>query len=99
MTVCIFINERDSIRAAEKTKYLGIVIDQHLKWTHHVDYVVTKIRKLVYKFYILRDILNEKLIILIYKALVESLLCYGITVWGEHIKRQLNQSKLFKIIF
>lgn len=43
----INITEDDSITSSEKTKYLGIVIDQHLKWHHHINYVVTRIRKLV----------------------------------------------------
>ena len=43
---------------------------------------VARIRKLIYKFYILREIMNEKLVIIIYRALVESLFRYGIMAWG-----------------
>lgn len=100
----IFINENDSITSCQKAKYLGIIIDQHLKWTHHIDYVTIKIRKLIHKFYILREILNDKLAILIYKALVESLLRYGITAWGGAYKTTLKplqviQNYILKIIF
>lgn len=99
----INITEDDSITSSEKTKYLGIVIDQHLKWHHHINYVVTRIRKLVYKFYILREILNGKLTELIYKALIESLLRYGITAWGGTYKTNLKplqtvQNYVLKVI-
>jgi len=99
-----YLNEDEYINGCEKTKYLGVVIDKHLKWSEHINYFVTKLRKLVYKFYTLREILPEKLSILVYKSLVESLLHYGIVAWGGTYKTNLKplqtiQNYILKIIY
>lgn len=70
------INEVNSI------KYLGIIIDKNLKWSIHVNNLCTKIRRLVYKFYEIRKFMSKKLLRIIYKSLVESILQYAIIVWG-----------------
>lgn len=82
---------------------MGIIIDQHLKWNEHVNYINNKIRKLIHKFYILRDILNKKNLITIYNSLVESILNYGILAWGGLYKNslqnlQVTQNTLLKIL-
>lgn len=68
------------------------MIDTFLKWQPHIDYISRKIRKLVHKFYLLRDFLNKNILIMIYKALVESIIRYGILVWGG-----LYESSLYKL--
>lgn len=73
---------RNEIKEVSQSKYLGIVIDQFLKWHPHIDYVSNKIRKLIYKFYLLREFLNKNVLTIVYKAFVESLIRYGILVWG-----------------
>jgi Reverse transcriptase (RNA-dependent DNA polymerase) len=85
------------------TKYLGITIDQHLRWDHHVSTIVNKLRYCLTKFYTLRNILTLSNLKKVYYATVQSILQYGITGWGgaydSHIKR-LNtiQNKILKII-
>lgn len=71
-----------SIDRVNDIKYLGIVVDQHLRWNKHIEYVVKRLRRLIYKFYQLRDILNKKTLIITYKALAESIIRYGIIIWG-----------------
>lgn len=78
-----------SIQEVSHTKYLGIVIDQYLKWRPHIDYISAKIRKLIHKFYLLRDFLNKKTLTTVYKVLVESIIRYGILVWGGLYKNSL----------
>lgn len=92
------------IKEVAHTKYLGIVIDQFLKWKSHIDYVSNKIAKLIHKFYLLREFLNKGLVVIIYKSLVESLLTYGIVVWGGLYKTNLRklsvmQKYILKIIY
>lgn len=64
-------------------KYLGILIDETLTWKNHIEYTTTKIRKLIYKFYQLRHILPLKTLRMVYFSLVESIICYGIVIWGN----------------
>ena len=70
------------IKITDRIKYLGIYFDSHMRWVHHVDYITTKIRKMFYKFYIIRQILPRNCLLNIYKALIGSVLDYCLLVWG-----------------
>lgn len=99
----IEIGENEKIEEVPQVKYLGVMIDCYLKWGAHAEYLTKKIRSLSYKFYILRNILSTSMLIALYRSLVESLLTYGITVWGsmyENAMRplQIVQNKILKII-
>lgn len=92
-----------TITRVASIKYLGIYLDQYLKWNTHTDYINNKIRKLIYKFRQLKNILTVKLIRTVYTALVESILNYGIIFWGaaykEHITNlEVTQKWIIKII-
>lgn len=92
------------IEEISSTKYLGIVIDKFLKWQPHIDYVSGKIRGLIHKFYLLREFLNKRTLIIIYKAFVESIIGYGILVWGglynnSLYKLNIIQKYILKIIY
>lgn len=49
-----------SLEKTKSIKYLGVIIDQHLRWREHVAHVAKRIRSLMPKFYLLRDILSKK---------------------------------------
>nr|CAI5843030.1 unnamed protein product [Callosobruchus analis] len=40
-------------------KYLGVILDQHLKWNAHIIHVSNRLRCLTHRFYVLRDILSK----------------------------------------
>jgi len=82
-----------SIKRKSSLRYLGVIFDENVNWKEHVKYVTNKIRKVIYKFYELRNILSFKTLKIIYYALVESILDYGIVVWGNCGSTTL--SKLF----
>ena len=84
-------------------KYLGVYIDEQLSWKEHIKYVTNKIRKVIYKFRELRNILTFNSLKAVYYALVESITNYGIVVWGsagvtEINKIQIAQKWLIKIM-
>lgn len=97
-------NLSEEIKETDCIKYLGILVDKHLKWDNQLKYLTKKVRTLIHKFYILRDILNKKLLTIIYKNLVESILQYGISVWGgayESTMKQLKtaQNSIIKVMY
>lgn len=92
------------IERTNVVKYLGIYIDCHLRWDEHVNYVVKKIRKLIYMFKHVKDVLNTNNLMILYKALVESHITYGIIGWGGvlncHLLRlEILQKRILKVIF
>jgi Reverse transcriptase (RNA-dependent DNA polymerase) len=93
-----------TIQETKTIKYLGITLDCHIKWTGHATYLAKKINRLIPKFYILRNILSKKVMLAVYKALVESVIRYGILVWGGMFESALQpvkvaQNYILKIIF
>lgn len=97
-------NLHGTIKEVSSTKYLGVIVDEHLKWDLHVAYLAKNIRKLIYKFYTLREILSKHILISVYKAIVESLIRYGIVVWGglyNNALKPLNvvQNYLLKVMY
>lgn len=92
------------IKKVSNVKYLGIYIDCHLRWDVHVGFVLKKLRSVIHMFKYIKDILDINHLIILYKALVESHLTYGIIGWGGilnvHLQRlQIMQKRILKIIF
>lgn len=91
------------IREQKTVKYLGIILDQHMRWDHHVGYMVNKIRFLLGRFAILRRYLNFSQLRTLYFSLVQSQLTYGILGWGGargcHLRKvEIVQKWVLKII-
>lgn len=70
------------IEEAHSMKYLGIVIDKHLRWDLQVKNVTKKIRGLLSRFKYLKQYLGINQLKTIYFALIQSHLSYGIIGWG-----------------
>lgn len=93
----------DKIDRVQSIKYLGIFLDENLNWKTHVNYVTKKVRKLIHKFYELRNILSLKMLKVVYSSLVESIISYGIIIWGSASKSIISnlfiaQKYIIKII-
>lgn len=84
----------EQIFTTNSIKYLGITLDKNLKYTEHMSILNKKIRKLTYKFYQIRHILPACILRMLYFALVESLLRYGIHIWGAAYPTNLHTVKV-----
>lgn len=83
-----------TISMKDGVKYLGVYIDKHLKYDAHVNYVTHKIRKTIHKFYQLREFLSFKLLKIMYQTLIESIIMYGLVVWGAACDSCLHPLKI-----
>lgn len=93
-----------TIASATTIKYLGITIDCHLKWDTHISNLVKKMRSLLTKFKYFKNIFGEKHLKIMYYALVQSHLSYGIIGWGgatnHYLKNlEITQKWILKIIY
>lgn len=92
-----------NIKSKSSIKYLGITIDQCLKWLPHLTTLKNRVRKLSYIFSILRYVMNEKLLRMTYFAFCQSIIQYGIIGWGGAYKAHtqslyIAQKLIIKII-
>lgn len=53
-----------------------------LKWNKQIKYVINKLRRIMYAFKSLDGIFDYKKPRIEYHAMVESVIYYGISVWG-----------------
>lgn len=82
-------------------KYLGIIIDENLKWNQQIDRIRKKLRSVTYILKHLSYCCKKEVLLKVYYALGESYLRYGITAWGSSGKfsnLQKSQNAVLKIL-
>ena len=64
-------------------KYLGLWLDDRLKWDIHINQVCKKVAQIIGCLWRIRKCLDRSSLKLAYSALVESHLSYGLEFWGS----------------
>ena len=72
------------IEEAKDEKLLGIMIDKHLSWDNHIDFlIIDKLNSRICSLKRAKTYLNHRLRNLLYNALILPLFEYCCTVWGN----------------
>ncbi len=84
-------------------KYLGLILDSHLSWQNHIDYISKKISKSLNIMTKVKKYLGKKALISIYYSLVYPYLMYGCILWGNNYNASLSpiirlQNRAIRII-
>ena len=79
------INQTDCI------KYLGVYLDDKLKWHKHIDYIESKLSAATGALYNLRKFVTQIVLISVYYSLVYSYLQYSVICWGNTTKTLLHK--------
>ena len=69
-----------------EVKYLGLTIDQHLMWSQHIIEMCNKLRPKVSLLSRIRHYLPFQQTMMVYSALIQSIIDYGCSVWGNSSK-------------
>lgn len=77
------------IEQVNHIKYLGIIIDHHLSWTYQIDALYNRLRKMLHIFKRLGAVSDPATVRIVYLALCQSILSYGIVCWGTAAKTLL----------
>ena len=64
--------------------FLGIYIDEHLCWSHHIAYLSTKLSRTIGVLSRLKNMVPFTILKLIYNSLFNSHIQYGILNWGYY---------------
>ena len=91
------------MQRVEDSKFLGIVIDQHLTWKNHIDYITKKILRITGLLCRIRFYVNQTHLKMLYNSLIYPYLHYGNIVWANNYPTRLDtlfklQKKVLRII-
>lgn len=91
------------IQITKNIKYLGVIIDHHLRWDHHIKSIINKLRCILFRYKEIKKYLPFCQLRSIYIALVESHLNYGIIAWGGALNIHMSnletmQKKFLRIL-
>ena len=74
-------------------KYLGVIIQDNLKWKEHVEAQTKKANKRMYNVRRLKKLkIDSKILCLFYNSVISSVLVYAIPCWYEACDKKLKGS-------
>jgi len=95
------LKETLAVDIQANVKFLGVVVDSKLSWEPHIVYVNSKLSRVVYLLKNLKNYIPENYVRSAYFAFFQSIMSYGILVWGNsaHISDTLIiQKKIIRIL-
>ena len=92
------------LKQVKQTKFLGVIIDDQLKWDAQLQALNSKLKCEIGKICRIRHVIPESLHEELYHTLFESHLRFGISVWGSTSNNKLEplfrtQKKCVRILF
>ena len=71
------------MRRVKCVKYLGMIVDDKLTWSQHVDYISSKITRNFALLKRIRHFIPKESLLLLYHTLIEPHFKYCSIVWGQ----------------
>ena len=84
-------NNPFELESKDCMKYLGILIDSHMSWNQHINYISQKISRTVGIIAKLRHYVPRGTLLNIMKSFIDPYITYGICSWGQCAKKNLNR--------
>ena len=78
------------------TKFLGVIVDDHLTWKDHINQLYCKLTANKWLLMNAKNLLPESCLLKIYYAHVYNHLTYGISVWGK-MSQKSSQNSLYRL--
>lgn len=72
-----------TISSVEDVKFLGVYLDESLKWKRHLVELNNRLSSAVYAIFIIRKNVGFQTSLTVYYAYFQSILQYGIEFWGD----------------
>ena len=88
--------DNKTINECSTYKYLGIYIDNKLKWSKHIQHVCDKVTKNLYILNSVKALLPLTHRLTLYRTLIESHIQYGYIIWCEGTRADWNKLELLQ---
>ena len=85
LTIC-----NKTLKEEKSIQYLGVILDNNLKWKEHVNYLMKKIKRNVGLLSKVRYFVDIKSLIGLYYALIYPLITYSLIAWGHTYESIIN---------
>ena len=85
------ILDKTKLKRVDKTKFLGVTIDENLSWKNHIDGITKTISRNIGMINKLKFIIPERILHTLYCTLVLPYINYGILIWGKACKTYLEK--------
>ena len=91
------------IKQENSVRFLGVILDNKLKFNLHIDHICNKVSKSIGILYKLKNVTNQKCLTSMYYSLVYPYLSYCSLVWGKaydiHLKPlEIQQKRCLRIM-
>ena len=94
------IMQQNTIDRVYPIKFLGLIINNKLKWHEHIQHVKHKIARSVGIVYKIRHYLKKQTLLNMYYTFVFQYLIYGVEIWGSASLNHINPlKKIFKNVY
>jgi hypothetical protein len=85
------------------SRYLGILLDEQLSWSNHIEIICNKLMKLTYVFRSMARFIDKSMACQLYYAYIYPHISYGIEIYGTAYKKYINklqvmQNRILKIL-
>lgn len=97
-----FGSKLTNLNTIHTTRFLGVCIDDNLKWNAHINQVCTKLKKAYYAILKLKSCMDQSTLLQIYYALAYSHIAYNILCWGKATEANrifILQKRILRLIF
>ena len=72
-------------------KYLGVQLDENLRFREHIDHVVKKLNKFCGLIYMGRHLYPRKCLLMFYNSFAKSIITYGLLLYGTAYKTNMTK--------
>ena len=80
----------------KETKFLGVVLDEKLNWSQHINHICLKISRGLGIIGRVKHILPSKTLLMLYYSLIYPYISYCCIIWGSTCKTLLNKVTLLQ---
>ena len=93
----------EEIKLVTNTKFLGLQIDNKLKWNEHLKHVKSKLSSTLYALRAAKNVFGTRQLQTIYNSLFQPYLDYGLILWGAACQKvlkpiEIQQKKAIRLI-
>ena len=88
----------DEISRVTNIKFLGVILNDTLNWTDHINYITSKINKNIGYFYRARRILERQELLNLFNSFIEPYITYCLPVWGGYVNMDSKTNPITKAL-